>query len=205
MKLVTGLGNPGQRYRDTRHNIGFAVVEALATEARETFRVSRFEAVTAKVTIEGEKVLLMKPVTFMNLSGRAVTRALGFFKINLEDMLVVLDDIDLPTGRLRFRRNGGAGGHNGLRSIFGELGTQDVHRLRVGIGRSDDATRHVLSRFSPEEAAVMENTMDRACRAVRLWVRDGIETSMNRFNAAADEGKGKNRRLHEDEEDNRGH
>ena len=159
MKLVVGLGNPGAEYRDTRHNVGFQVIDALARRwGIDQWRES-FESLTAKTTRGGEPVLLAKPLTFMNLSGRAVSGLAGFYKVSPDDLLVITDDVALPLGRLRARRGGSDGGHNGLKSITQSLGTQAFARVRVGVGRGDiqapdgrvigrpDMVGHVLGRF----------------------------------------------------------
>lgn len=201
MKIVAGLGNPGRRYRGTRHNTGFRVVEALAGEEGGAFEVSRFEGLTARVRLEGEASVLLKPTTYMNLSGRSVSRLARFYKVGAGDILVVLDDMDLPLGRLRLRPGGGSGGHKGLASVLRELGREDLPRLRVGIGRGEDATDHVLDRFGDEEQEAVDRAVGRACRAVRSWASHGVETAMNRFNGAVDLEDGQSRRKDDDEKE----
>lgn len=180
MKVVVGLGNPGKRYDRTRHNVGFAVVDGVAAGGR--FQ-SRFQAEMAEV-FEGErKVALVKPQTFMNLSGRCVREVVDFYQLPLSDLLVVCDDINLPLGKLRFRPRGTHGGHNGLRDIQNHLGTTEYGRLRIGVDSpGEDAVDHVLGRFRPGEAPVIDEAIATAVMAVLNWVRDGIEKSMNQYN-----------------------
>ena len=190
MKLIVGLGNPGPDYRDTRHNVGFMVVDALV----ERWRVSdqwreKFDALQIKTTVGGESVIIAKPVTFMNLSGQAVVGLAGFYKIEPADVFVVTDDVALPLGRLRARREGGAGGHNGLKSIIQSLATQAFPRMRVGVGRGDnrrDLADHVLGRFAADERDTVSAAVLRAADASEMFLSDGIERVMNAFNAATE-------------------
>jgi PTH1 family peptidyl-tRNA hydrolase len=185
MKVIVGLGNPGSRYHGTRHNVGFAVVDALA-EAPDASRFqSRFQADVAELRVGEHKVLLVKPETFMNLSGRSVRQVLDFYDLPAEELLVVCDDINLPLGKLRFRARGTHGGHNGLRDIQNHLGTTEYARLRIGVGapEEDDAVDHVLGRFRPVEKPVIEEALERAVQAAVFWVEKGIEESMNQYNA----------------------
>jgi PTH1 family peptidyl-tRNA hydrolase len=184
MKVVVGLGNPGSRYAATRHNVGYAVVDALAASPRAGRFQSRFQAQVAELLEEPHKVLLVKPETFMNLSGRSVRQVVDFYQLPLPDLLVVSDDINLPLGKLRARARGTHGGHNGLRDIQNHLGTTDYGRLRIGVGDpdEDDAVDHVLGRFRPGERAVIEEAVQAAAQAVIVWVHEGIEACMNRFN-----------------------
>lgn len=186
MKLVVGLGNPGARYRDTRHNIGFEVVDELARRHGVSFESSRWEALEARLRDTPGGALLVKPLTFMNLSGRAVAEAARYYRIDPGDLLVVADDVNLPLGRLRARARGSAGGHNGLASIIGALGTDEFPRLRVGVGRGDprrDLADHVLARFEPGEGPAVDEMRARAADAAVLFLTDGIAAVMNRFNA----------------------
>jgi len=193
MKVVAGLGNPGLKYRDTRHNIGFAVVDELARRAGVTFDAAPVSALVARVRPTepgGDVVLLAKPLTFMNLSGEAVGGLLRYFKVDPVDLLVIVDEIQLPLGRLRAGARGSAGGHNGLKSIVDQLG-QEFARLRIGVGRGDarrDLADHVLARFDDEESAEVESMTTRAADAAATFIASGIEAVMNRFNAAADGG-----------------
>jgi len=193
--VVVGLGNPEEEYGGTRHNVGFRVLDVLAAECGEEFGRSRFESRVAEVRLGEEKVLLLKPQTYMNRSGRACRAALAFHKLEPEAMLVVCDDFNLELGRLRARRDGSAGGHNGLESVISELGTREFPRLRLGIGAArGSTTNYVLGRFGTEEEEVISETIVRAADAVRSWITEGIEACMNRFNAAPterDEGRGR--------------
>ncbi len=185
MKLVVGLGNPGERYAGTRHNVGFLVVETLAQGAQVGRFQRRFDGEVAE-WLEGEhKVLLVKPMTFMNLSGRCVRQVLDFYQLSPDDLLVVCDDINLALGQLRARAKGTAGGHNGLKDIQSHLGTTEYARLRIGIDQpeGDDAVDHVLDRFRPGERPVIQEAILKAAEAVRVWVTQGTEACMNRYNA----------------------
>lgn len=188
MKLVVGLGNPGRRYEGTRHNVGFMVVDALAEAPGYSSFQSRFSASVAEGREAEEKVLLVKPETFMNLSGQCVRQVVDFYQVELPDVLVVCDDFNLPLGRLRFRARGTHGGHNGLRDIQQHLGTTEYSRLRIGVGAPDEgeAVDHVLGKFRPGERPIMEETLSTAVQGVALWLREGIETCMNAYNASGD-------------------
>jgi PTH1 family peptidyl-tRNA hydrolase len=184
MKVVVGLGNPGKRYDGTRHNVGFAVIDSLAASPKAGRFQSRFQAQVCEVMEETGKTLLVKPETFMNLSGRCVREVVDFFQLPLTDLLVVCDDINLPLGRLRVRAKGTHGGHNGLRDIQNHLGTTEYTRLRIGVGSpSEDAIDHVLGRFSPAERKVIEDTIGLAAQAVLVWESRGVEACMNQYNA----------------------
>jgi PTH1 family peptidyl-tRNA hydrolase len=182
-RVIVGLGNPGNQYAGTRHNVGYAVVDLLAQgPGAGSFR-SKFQAQMAELDEDGYRVLLVKPETFMNLSGRSVRQLIDFYQLPLEQLLVVCDDINLPLGRLRFRSKGSHGGHNGLRNIQEHLGTQDYARLRIGVDSpSADAVDHVLGRFRPGERSVIEEAVQTAAQAAIVWVHQGIEAAMNRYN-----------------------
>ena len=184
MKVVVGLGNPGKRYVGTRHNVGFEVLDALAQTEPRKWRTG-FDALTLEHAIDGVRLLLLKPQTYMNLSGRCVRGVVDYYRLPLTDLLVVCDDINLPLGRLRIRPRGSSGGHKGLRDIESHLRTTEYARLRVGVGSPGDrdAVDFVLDRFSPEEVPVVRRAVQRAVDAVSTWARDGIEPCMNRFNA----------------------
>lgn len=185
MKLVVGLGNPGPNFAGTRHNIGFAVIDYLAAGPGVGSWRSKFEADVAEAVEGTERLLLMKPRTFMNLSGRAVQAAAAFHKIEPAELLVVCDDIALPLGKLRMRSGGSHGGQNGLRNIQDQLATADYPRLRIGVGSPGehlDAAGHVLSRFKPGERSAVEDAVARAARAVLLWATRGIDECMNQVN-----------------------
>jgi PTH1 family peptidyl-tRNA hydrolase len=187
VKLVVGLGNPGPQYRDTRHNVGYWVVDEIATRWHldKAWR-ERDEALIAK---KAGGSALVKPLTFMNLSGFAVSRLRQFYQVEPHDVLVIVDEVALPLGRLRARARGSAGGHNGLKSLIEQLGTTEFPRLRIGVGRGDsrrDLADHVLSKFDPDERDTIEAATLRAADAAEMFVSDGIERVMNTFNAAAD-------------------
>ena len=189
MKLVVGLGNPGAKYHDTRHNVGFRVIDALARRWSVDQWREQHQALVAKVRQGDEPVLVAKPMTFMNLSGDAVAGLAGFYKVAVPDVLVVLDEVALPLGRLRAGRGGSHGGHNGLKSVIARLGTSDVPRLRIGVGRGDgrrELADHVLGTFAAEERDEVEAAVLRAAEAAVMFVTDGIERVMNVFNAAND-------------------
>lgn len=177
-----GLGNPGRRYRGTRHNVGFRVVELLARRWGVSFR-EEGKVEVAQARVAGQVVLLAKPLTYMNLSGEAVAELVRRRGIATDQVLVVYDDMDLPTGTLRVRARGSAGGHRGMASVLEALGTLEVPRVRVGIGRPEaDAVDHVLSRFSPQEEPVVAEAVERAAEAVETALAEGIERAMDRFN-----------------------
>ena len=183
MKVVVCLGNPGSKYNGTRHNVGFAVADELAKSPRAGRFQSRFKAQIAEVPEDFGKMLLVKPGTFMNLSGRSVRQVADFYQLPIEDLLVVCDDINLPLGRLRFRAKGSHGGHNGLRDIQSHLGTADYARLRIGVDApGGDLIEHVLGRFRPTEQAVMAEATLVAVQAVMLWATQGIDAGMNQYN-----------------------
>jgi PTH1 family peptidyl-tRNA hydrolase len=183
VKLIVGLGNPGAKYRGTRHNIGFAVVDEVAARRGATFDASAVDALVARVRGE-ESLLVAKPMTFMNLSGEAVGGLLRYYKIDVADLLVIVDEVQLPLGRLRARPRGSAGGHNGLKSVIAHLG-EEFSRLRVGVGRGDgqrDLADHVLSRFDRDEETEVARMTARAADAADLFVTDGIQSMMNAYN-----------------------
>jgi PTH1 family peptidyl-tRNA hydrolase len=198
MRLVVGLGNPGREYVGTRHNIGYEVVDALAiklgwvksVDEFNRFAKVKFEALTFDGTLSsGEKLLLLMPMTYMNLSGRSVQAAASFYQVPPTDLMIVLDDIALPCGRIRLRASGSSGGHNGLKDIQRALGTDEYPRLRVGIDAPPARVSqhdYVRGRFSPDQRAALEPAYDRASSAVVLWLEQGITTAMNQFNAADD-------------------
>ncbi len=185
VKIIAGLGNPGARYRRTRHNLGFEVLDALAARLGTGFLREKHEGLLAEATHCGERLLLVKPQTFMNRSGNCLA-AVARNKIDAPGrLLVVVDDVHLPLGRLRVRADGSAGGHNGLKSIIERLGTQDFPRLRLGVGDerdTGDLADHVLSKFRPDERADVEALREQAVEAALMWVSEGIERTMNAFN-----------------------
>ena len=183
--LIVGLGNPGKKYTQTRHNVGFHIVDRLAESAGLVFDMQKHQAMLARGKIDGVPMMLVKPQTFMNLSGKAVAPLARFYKIPPARIFVIFDDLDLPTARLRIRLKGGAGGHKGMRSIINLLGTQEFPRMRVGIGRPPGqmpVEAYVLQAFSPAEWDEMLVTYARAVDAIRTVLTEGVETAMNRFN-----------------------
>jgi PTH1 family peptidyl-tRNA hydrolase len=203
MKILIGLGNPGLKYAGTRHNVGFDVVDYLAAgKGASSFR-EKFEAFVAELKEGDETVLLMKPLTFMNLSGRALRAAIDFYKLPVEQVLVVCDDFNLPLGKLRIRAKGSHGGQNGLRNIQDQLGTDAYARMRIGVGQPavGEAVDFVLSKFKPGERVAAEEAVANAAQAALVWVRSGLEACMNRFNGSADTEKEKGKKKKEKGED----
>ncbi len=183
MKLIVGLGNPGHKYDGTRHNVGFEVVDLVASRRGISLATEKFHAWFGKGEICGEQVALLKPTTFMNRSGRVVLAAGRFYKLELDQLLVVSDDIALPLGRLRMRPAGSAGGHKGLQNIVDRVGSDDWCRLRIGIGGPvGNATGYVLGRFDPQDNAVMDRAREFGADAVECWIENGAELTMTRFN-----------------------
>jgi PTH1 family peptidyl-tRNA hydrolase len=188
MRIIVGLGNPGNKYAGTRHNVGFDVLDELARAWSAERPRQRFEAEIRESAFAGEKCLLVAPLTYMNLSGRSVQQVVKFYQSPLEELLVVCDDLNLKLGQLRMRATGSAGGQKGLQSILQVLGTEAVPRLRIGIDRPPpemDATDYVLQRFRKDELQVMDAAIPRAARGVELWIRDGIDAAMNATNPEA--------------------
>jgi PTH1 family peptidyl-tRNA hydrolase len=192
VKIVVGLGNPGRDYAGTRHNIGFAVVDEVSRQLAATSQRSRFRAILHEAVHGPEKVILAEPQLYMNLSGIPVREIINWYKADLDDLLVVYDDMDLPLGQLRMRETGSAGGHNGMKSIIAELNSTNIQRLRIGIGRGGGAsTAHVLSRFTVEEVAIAQAAVSDAARAVLMWIEGGSLATMNEINrreAVAEQG-----------------
>lgn len=188
--LIVGLGNPGAEYAKTRHNAGFLLVENLAARWKTEWTNERkFEARMAKAERQGRRVLLCQPQTFMNLSGETVGALVSFYQLPLKQILVAVDDADLPFGEIRLRAGGSSGGHHGLESIEQHLGSRGFARLRLGIGRKDGAreiTNFVLGRFEPSESAGLEKVLGRASGQVECWLDGGIEKAMNQFNGVVD-------------------
>ena len=184
MILIVGLGNPGQQYAETRHNLGFRVVDTLAGRWDVSVEKSKFHGLAGDGVVAGRRVTLLKPMTFMNRSGTSVRAACQFYKLEVTDLLLVLDDLDLRLAQLRFRSSGSAGGHRGLEDIVRCLGTQDLARLRLGIGHGpgEEMVSHVLSRFRSDELTEAEIAVERAADAVECWLSEGPEATMNRFN-----------------------
>jgi PTH1 family peptidyl-tRNA hydrolase len=184
-KIVVGLGNPGRQYAQTRHNLGFFVVDEMAKRTSAPTSRKRMNAEISETRFGDDRLILVMPQTYMNASGVAVREIMRWYKATPDDVLVVVDDLDLRFGQMRLRARGSAGGHNGLKSIFQEIGTQEIPRLRVGIGRGHQAIGHVLSKFSPEEQEQLPSVVDEAANAVELWLRVGILDAMNQINGAS--------------------
>jgi len=187
MKLIIGLGNPGRVYSETRHNIGSSIIKALAKECRVSLKRGIFSsALSAKARIKGVDAVLAMPVLFMNLSGAAVSALVKKHKINLDDLLVVLDDLDLELGKLKLKADGSCAGHRGLESVIKALGSSQFCRLRVGIGRPQnsgaDISNYVLSPFLKKEKEAAAQAAEKACEAIKTWVSEGISKTMNTFN-----------------------
>ena len=195
MYIIAGLGNPTKEYDRTRHNVGFAVIDELAGRYRIDVSERKHRAFCGKGVIEGQKVLLMKPQTFMNLSGESLRAAVDYYKVSLEELIVIYDDISLPPGQLRIRLKGSAGGHNGIKNIIAHLGTQEFARIKVGVGEKPprmDLKDYVLSRFGKEEWERMEEAFQDAADAVAVMISQGTDAAMNQFNGEKKEGvKGK--------------
>jgi len=189
VKLIAGLGNPGAKFRDTRHNVGFEVADLLARRHGAEFERAPGEAVRARVRSLGEGVLIVKPLTFMNHSGHALAELIRYYRVLLPDVLIVVDEVNLPLGRLRARARGSDGGHHGLRSVAEQLGCDDYARLRIGVGRGNeqrDLADHVLATFEVDERELMRRAIGRAADAAEMFVTDGIEKVMNTFNRTDD-------------------
>lgn len=185
MKLIIGLGNVGDKYVFTRHNVGFMVLDRLAARENFTFREDKkLKSFIAKVRLAGEEFLLIKPTTFMNLSGEALRATVDYYKINVDDILVIYDDLSLDLGRIRFRANGSDGGHNGIKSIIQHLGGNKFARLKVGIGPQPpiSAEHFVLQNFSKEQLETLKTVLDTSIDAAMCYFKDGIEKAQNRFN-----------------------
>ena len=188
MYIIAGLGNPGKQYEGTRHNAGFMTIDALADRYNIEVKERAFKALTGKGVIEGQRVLLLKPQTYMNLSGESVRAAMDFYKEDLDHFFVIFDDISLEPGQLRIRKKGSAGGHNGIKNIIAHLGTQDFARIKVGVGEKPsqmDLADYVLSHFSKGEREMMEQACKDSAAAAVAMMTDGIDEAMNRYNGAA--------------------
>jgi PTH1 family peptidyl-tRNA hydrolase len=191
--LIVGLGNPGQRYRHNRHNVGFQSVERLARAHNLTFDKRQGHGQLALGQVQGRAVILLKPQTYMNESGRSVASVSRFYKVPMQRLLVIFDELDLPLGGLRLRTQGGSGGHKGMKSIIAQLGSQDFPRVRVGIGRPPgrmDPADYVLQDFREEELPVVEQIYDRVIGAVECWLMDGIDIAMTNYNRVLGEEQG---------------
>ncbi len=187
MKLIIGLGNPGKTYEQTRHNIGFKVIDYLAMKWNAPLTQSKFKGMYSVIHRPEGKVMLLKPLTFMNLSGESVGALMDYYNIQLEDIVVIYDDLDLPTGQLRLRQKGSAGGHNGIKSLIQHLGTQQFNRMRIGISRPPTGMKvpdYVLARFSEEEIPEMAKAVEKSADACELWLSKPYVEVMNQFNGS---------------------
>lgn len=185
MKLIVGLGNPGRQYEDTRHNVGFKVIDELSARLTITLDKTKFNGLFGMGNVGGEKVLLLKPLTYMNLSGESIRPLMDYYDIDIEDMIVVYDELDLPVGKIRIRTKGSAGGHNGMKSIIAHLGTQNFNRIRIGVDRPKSGmsiTNYVLGQFSDEEKASVEDTIKKSASACERWIETPILQVMNEYN-----------------------
>ena len=187
MKLVVGLGNPGRKYSGTRHNVGFEVLAEFATRSAAPAPRRKFDAELVDLELSGKRLLLAAPQTYMNLSGRSVKQIASFYKLPLDEILVVCDDLNLPCGKLRLRRSGSAGGQKGLQNIIDQFASQEIARLRIGIDRPGndrvDPADYVLARFFSEQRQIIDMAIPAAADAVRLWVEQGIDAAMNQVNS----------------------
>lgn len=186
MYLIVGIGNPGRQYEKTRHNVGFDFIDELIEKYRVSQAGKKFQALYGKGTMEGEKVILAKPLTYVNLSGESVKAMVDYFKIDVKnELIIVYDDIDLEPGQLRLKRKGSAGGHNGIKNIIEHLKTQEFMRLKIGVGAKPkgwDLADHVLSGFSKDQRLKVEDTMQRGLEAVACILNEGIDQAMNLYN-----------------------
>jgi PTH1 family peptidyl-tRNA hydrolase len=183
-RLIVGLGNPGSEHRKNRHNVGFHVLERLASQYRLGFDRVEFKGLLARGEVEGEPVILLKPLSYMNKSGVVVRPVTSRYKIRLGDLLVIYDDLDLPMGKIRIRAGGGSGGHRGMESVISSIGSDGMARLRIGIGRpsGEPPEEYVLHDFSLDESITMETAYDRAMACVLCFIREGIDVCMNEYN-----------------------
>ncbi len=185
MKIIVGLGNPTREYEGTRHNVGFSVIYNIRDKYNINVDTKKHKALIGKGIIEGEKVILAMPQTYMNLSGESVRELVDYYKCDPEDIIVIYDDISLDVGKLRIRAKGSAGGHNGIKNIIAHLGTQEFPRIKVGVGEKPprmDLADYVLGHFSKEEQPIIREGADKACDAVALMIKEDIATAMNKFN-----------------------
>ncbi len=185
MHIIIGLGNPTREYQATRHNIGFDAITRIADDYHISLDFKKHKAICGKGYVEGEKVILAQPQTYMNLSGESVRELIDFYKVAPEDVIIIYDDISLEVGQLRLRTKGSAGGHNGIKSIISHLGTQEFPRIKVGVGdkpRGWDLADYVLSRYNDEEQPVIREALKNTSEAVKTILKDGMETAMNIYN-----------------------
>lgn len=185
MKLIVGLGNPGKTYHDTRHNVGFAAIDTLAEKLDISVTKARFQGLFGQGRYAGEAVILLKPVTYMNLSGQSVAELMKFYKIEPTDVLVLHDDVDIPAGTIRLRAKGGPGTHNGMKSVVKSLGIEAFHRIKIGVGQAPpqwDLADFVLSKLTEDDRKDVDDAVKQAVDASLCWLKDGIDVAMNRYN-----------------------
>jgi len=207
MRIIVGLGNPGEKYRATRHNIGWDTITRISDNYGIPLNQMKHKAICGTGFIEGEKVILAQPVTYMNLSGESVRELVDFYKVSPEDIIIIYDDIDLDVGQLRIRKKGSAGGHNGIKSIISHLGTDEFPRIRIGVGAKPkdwDLADYVLSRFKDEEEAVIRQALKDASDACRLIITSGIDAAMNKYNKKKNSDGPKGQEQNEQKEDKTG-
>ncbi|MFC7322315.1 aminoacyl-tRNA hydrolase [Halobacillus campisalis] len=186
MKCIVGLGNPGKKYEKTRHNVGFMIIDELAKQNHWTVSQEKFKGLFTIEHVNGEKILLLKPQTYMNLSGDSLRMFMDYYDIDEEDVLVIYDDLDLPPGKIRLRQKGGHGGHNGIRSIIDQLGTKDFKRLRVGVGRASvpmSVVDYVLGTFDKDQQGPVSEAVTQSVKACESWMERPFNEVMNEFNA----------------------
>ncbi|WP_139492594.1 aminoacyl-tRNA hydrolase [Brevibacillus dissolubilis] len=185
MKVIIGLGNPGKKYEDTRHNVGFMAIDKLSKEWGISVTSNKFRALVGEGNVQGQKVLLVKPQTYMNLSGESVGEIIKFYKLTHKDLVVIYDDLDLPTGKLRLREKGSAGGHNGIKSMIAHLGTQEFNRIKIGISRpapGGSVSDYVLHDFPKADLPAISEAVDITVKACEAWLREEFIKVMNQFN-----------------------
>lgn len=185
MKLIVGLGNPGKQYEQTRHNVGFQTIDRISDKWQIPLTRNKFQAIFGQGTVKGEKVMLLKPLTFMNRSGEAIAPLMKYFQIPTENLLVIYDELDLPTGKLRLRYKGSSGGHNGIKSIIEHVGTQEFKRIRIGIDRPDSqisVVNYVLGTFTKQENEMIVDAIDRVVSACEMWLEKSFDVCMNVYN-----------------------
>lgn len=185
MKLIVGLGNPGKQYEKTRHNIGFEVIDALSNQLAIPLNQSKFKGLYGIGLYKGEKIILLKPLTYMNLSGESISAVMNYYQIDIEDLLVIYDDLDLPVGKIRLRQKGSPGGHNGIKSTVAHLGTQQFNRIRIGIDRPQmgmSVPDYVLGRFHKDEQILTQDAVKKSAEACTTWVEKPFLQVMNEYN-----------------------
>jgi PTH1 family peptidyl-tRNA hydrolase len=186
IKLIAGLGNPGEKYRGTRHNIGFDVIDELAHRLQSPLTTAKHKGIYTIVRAGGHQVLLLKPLTYMNLSGESIAEVMRYYKIDIENLLVVYDDLDLPPGKIRLRQKGSAGGHNGIKSVIQHIGTEQFKRIRIGIGRPDGnktVIDYVLGKFDKDQQLIMDEAVKKSADACLAWLEKPFLQVMNEFNS----------------------